>query len=150
MSAQPNINLWTTAEHALEYLRRADSIPHRVEGEAALLEFLPTRAKRILDLGSGAGRLLGLLSVARPETNFVALDFSATMLAALHDRFASDARPKATPVSGDLRSVDAERGVLNLEHVASPTIDLHHESLSKLDLRPGEEDPSNKLLDVET
>jgi len=41
MSAQPNINLWTTAEHALEYLRRADSIPHRVEGEAALLEFLP-------------------------------------------------------------------------------------------------------------
>jgi len=85
---QPNINLGTTAEHALEYLRRADSIPRRVEGEAALLEFLPTRAKRILELGSGAGRLLGLVSVARPETNFVALDFSATMLEALHDRFA--------------------------------------------------------------
>jgi hypothetical protein len=66
MTAQLNVNLWSSPGHALEYLRKADSIPHRVEGESALLEFLPRDAKRILDLGSGAGRLLSLVKIARP------------------------------------------------------------------------------------
>ena len=56
-----DVNLWSSSEHALDYLRRADSIPHRGEGESTLLEFLPAQASRILDLGSGAGRLLGLV-----------------------------------------------------------------------------------------
>ena len=34
-----NVNLWESSEHAREYLARADSIPHRAEGEAALLWF---------------------------------------------------------------------------------------------------------------
>jgi hypothetical protein len=38
----------------------------------------------------------------------------------------------------------------NLEHVSSPTIRLHHEFLKRLDVLPEQEDPSNKLLDVET
>jgi len=38
----------------------------------------------------------------------------------------------------------------NLEHVASATPSLHHEFLEKLGIPIGEEDPSNKLLDVET
>jgi SAM-dependent methyltransferase len=38
----------------------------------------------------------------------------------------------------------------NLEHVASPTIALHQEFLRCLDTAPEQEDPSNKLLDVET
>ena len=48
-----SVNLWTSTEHALDYLGRADSIPHRVEGESTLLEFIPPTAKRILDLGTG-------------------------------------------------------------------------------------------------
>ena len=36
-----SVNLWTSTEHALGYLGRADSIPHRVEGESTLLEFIP-------------------------------------------------------------------------------------------------------------
>ena len=39
-----SINLWSNAEHSLGYLQRADSIPHRREGEAALLEFLPAKS----------------------------------------------------------------------------------------------------------
>jgi ubiquinone/menaquinone biosynthesis C-methylase UbiE len=37
----------------------------------------------------------------------------------------------------------------NLEHVASSTRPLHHLFLSMLDVRPEDEDPSNKLLDVQ-
>jgi SAM-dependent methyltransferase len=38
----------------------------------------------------------------------------------------------------------------NLEHVASPTERLHRQFLAALSTRPEEEDPSNKLLDLET
>ena len=38
----------------------------------------------------------------------------------------------------------------NLEHVSSPTLALHHQFLAAISYRPEQEDPSNKLLDVET
>jgi hypothetical protein len=38
----------------------------------------------------------------------------------------------------------------NLEHVASPTPELHRQFLVAIDVRPEDEDPSNQLLDVET
>jgi tRNA (cmo5U34)-methyltransferase len=124
MTATPGINEWKSAEHALEYLRRADSIPHRTEGEAALLEFLPTAAKRILDLGSGAGRLLHLVQLARPETSFVAVDFSPTMLGELHKRFDSDSRVKIVghdmanplPEMGEFDGVVSSFAIHHLAH----------------------------------
>jgi tRNA (cmo5U34)-methyltransferase len=85
-----NVNLWSTPEHALQYLAKADTIPHRTDGEAMLLEFLPRPLPRVLDLGSGDGRLLALVKLARPETKAVAIDFSATMLDRLRTRFAGD------------------------------------------------------------
>jgi SAM-dependent methyltransferase len=183
MTTQPNVNLWSSAEHALDYLRRADSIPHRTEGEATLLEFIPETAKRILDLGSGAGRLLSLVKTARPDAEFVAIDFSPTMLDVLQRTFASDDR--VTVVSHDLSSTLPDLGhfdavissfaihhliherkrtlykevfevltpggvFCNLEHVASATQRLHEQLLAKLKVAPEDEDPSNKLLDVET
>jgi len=41
MTAIKPVNLWTSNEHARDYLARADSISHRHEGESALLEFIP-------------------------------------------------------------------------------------------------------------
>jgi ubiquinone/menaquinone biosynthesis C-methylase UbiE len=84
-------NEWATADHALAYLARADAIPHRTEGEATLLDFVPRDARRILDLGTGDGRLLALLKIDRPQAQAIALDFSPTMLQAARERFAGDA-----------------------------------------------------------
>ncbi len=86
----PALNEYATAEHALKYLSRADRIPHRTEGEAVLLEFLPKSARRILDLGTGDGRLLALARMGRPDAEGIALDFSPTMLAAARERFRTD------------------------------------------------------------
>jgi tRNA (cmo5U34)-methyltransferase len=176
-------NEWATAEHALAYLGRADAIPHRTEGEATLLDFVPRDARRILDLGTGDGRLLALLKIDRPLAQAVALDFSPPMLAAARKRFAGD--PTITIVEHtmdlplpDLGRFDAivssfaihhcthERkralyeeifaaltpgGVFcNLEHVASPSPEMHARFLNSLGWTPESEDPSNKLLDPET
>jgi tRNA (cmo5U34)-methyltransferase len=178
-----NINLWTEADHARQYLERADTIPHRQEGEAVLLEFLPERIGRFLDLGSGGGRLLSLVKAARPTAQCVAVDFSPTMLEELQGKFGGHtdiaiveqdlAKPlpelglfDAVVSSFAIHHVTHERkralyaeifarlnpdGVfLNLEHVASPTPALHHQFLATMEVAPQDEDPSNKLLDVET
>jgi len=84
------VNLWTSAEHALSYLAKADSVPQRTEGEAVLLGEVPKTVKRILDLGTGDGRLLGLLKCDRPDVECVAIDFSPTMLEKVRTRFADD------------------------------------------------------------
>jgi tRNA (cmo5U34)-methyltransferase len=178
-----NINLWSEAEHALEYLEKADSIPHRTEGEAALLDCLPANVTRILDLGSGDGRLLRLVKILHPQAQAVALDFSAVMVESLRRNFASDRtvnviehnleaplpelgrfdavisafaihhlaherkRALYAEVYGRLKS----GGVFcNLEHVASLTARLHERFLDRLGIALLGEDPSNKLLDVET
>jgi len=182
-SNTPDINLWDTPQHALDYLKRADSIPHRTEGEAVLLDFLPRPLHRVLDLGSGAGRLLSLVKLARPESDAVAVDFSPTMLNQLHERFAADGRVQIVahdldhplPAIGPFDAIvssfaihhlphDRKRSLYseifallnrggifaNLEHVASPTENLHRQFLAALAVRPEDEDPSNKLLALET
>lgn len=95
-----NLNEYATSEHALKYLSRADSIPHRTEGEAVLLDFIPLKAQRILDLGCGDGRLLALLKIDRPDAEGIALDFSPTMIKAASKRFSND--PKVQVVDHNL------------------------------------------------
>jgi len=88
---------WASPTHALGYLAKADSIPHRDEGEAALLEHLPDPVGRVLDLGTGDGRLLGLVRAVHPGAMGVAVDFSPAMLEAARNRFAR---------AGDVEVVD--------------------------------------------
>jgi len=149
-----------------------------------LLEFLPAQVRRVLDLGSGDGRLLTIVKLARPGASAVAVDFSPPMLDRLRERFASDPSVEIAvhdldePLPASLGEFDAvvssfaihhvphnrkralfeevfrllTRGgvFLNLEHVASSTPALHEKFLRVLDIEPADEDPSNKLLDVET
>src|ERR1043166_10154192 len=82
---------WANDEQRIRgYLARADEFPHRVEGEGVLLEHVPRGAQRILDLGTGDGRLLALLQADRQEMLGVGLDFSEPMLSAARERFAGD------------------------------------------------------------
>jgi tRNA (cmo5U34)-methyltransferase len=101
MTTNNPVNLWTSAEHAREYLERADLISHRGEGEAALLEFIPAGTRRILDLGTGDGRLLALVRSANPDTEAVAVDFSPAMLEAARKRFAGDSRVSVVELDMD-------------------------------------------------
>ena len=94
------LNEYATADHALAYLARADGIPHRTEGEGVLLSLVPRTARRILDLGTGDGRLLALLRIERPGAEGVAVDFSPTMLAAARERFREE--PAVRVVEHDL------------------------------------------------
>jgi SAM-dependent methyltransferase len=85
-------NEWQSPAHALAYLARADALPHRTEGEAELLEHLPPGTRRVLDLGSGDGRLLDLALLRCAEASGIALDFSPAMLDGLRVRFGGSPR----------------------------------------------------------
>jgi tRNA (cmo5U34)-methyltransferase len=137
-----DVNLWDSPQHALEYLARADSIPHRTEGEAELLEWLPRPMMRLLDLGSGDGRLLALARLARPGGTAVALDFSETMLGRLRARFAEDravsvmAHDLARPLPGSLGSFDAIVSSFAIHHVSHERKRALYQEVYAL-LRPG-------------
>jgi tRNA (cmo5U34)-methyltransferase len=183
MTATKPVNLWTSPEHAREYLERADSISHRTEGESALLEFIPSGTRRVLDLGTGDGRLLALARVKVPDSEAVAVDFSPAMLEAARQRLTGE--PSVSIVAHNMdeplpalgtfdavissfaihhllherkRALYAEiYGLLNpggvfcnLEHVASVSPRLHQDFLERIGFTVETEDPSNKLLDVET
>ena len=112
---------WTTPEHALAYLQMAGRIPHRTEGEATLLEEVPREAARVLDLGSGDGRLLGLLLLACPAARGVAVEFSPLMLERLRERFGGDGRVRV--VQHDLERPLPALGTFD---VVASSFAIHH------------------------
>lgn len=180
----PAVNLWDTAGHAEAYLERADGLPHRAEADAALLEFVPEAVERVLDLGTGDGRVVALLKQRNPRISAVAVDFAPTMVELASRRFGNDLGVRVTSHDLDnpldpswgrfdavvssfaIHHVDDQRkralygeviGMLepggvfcNLEHVSSPTASLHAAFLAAISTAPEDDDPSNKLLDVET
>ena len=171
---------WKDVDHALAYLARADTIPHRTEGEAVLIEEVSPDCARILDLGTGDGRLLALLLLRCPDAKGIALDFSPAMIDRANDRFRGDDRVRVIehdlgqPLP-DLGTHDAVCSSFAIHHVSDERkrslyreiweilepggvfCNLEHVSspTSRLpqrfiDLIGGQEDESNILLDVET
>ena len=62
-------NSWVDGDKAKEYLGRADTLPHRGEGEGVLVRDLAGALPgRVLDLGCGDGRLTALVLAAYPES----------------------------------------------------------------------------------
>ena len=103
-----NYNDYTSPEHALAYLARADKIPHRTEGEGVLLSFVPTNSRRILDLGTGDGRLLSLILLHCEDAHGIGIDNSSTMLDAARNRFQGD--PRVQFLSHDLEQALPDLG----------------------------------------
>jgi tRNA (cmo5U34)-methyltransferase len=86
---------WSSLQNALAYLNVADNLPHRSEGEAVLIGHLPENTRRVLDIGTGDGRLIRLIKANRPDIEeAVALDVSPTMLKSARDHFAGDSTVK--------------------------------------------------------
>jgi tRNA (cmo5U34)-methyltransferase len=174
---------WTTAEHVARYLELADEYPRRAEGESVLVEHVARDARRILDLGTGDGRLLAMLRIDRPQMRGVALDLSELMLEAARDRFAGDERielvrhdlAEPLPAIGRFDAVVSSMAIhhleherkhslygeifdllepgglfANFEHVASPTRRLHLAFYAAIGEPLEHEDPSDRLLDVES
>jgi tRNA (cmo5U34)-methyltransferase len=115
---------WTNAEHVRRYFGRMDQYPRRAEGDSVLLEHVPRDARRVLDLGTGDGRLLTLLRIDRPEMFGVGLDFSELMLEAARERFADDKRielvehdlDQPLPPLGSFDAVVSSFAIHHLEH----------------------------------
>lgn len=176
-------NEWATADHALEYLAHADQVPHRREAEACLLDIVPKDVERILDLGTGDGRLLALLLMERGDAEGVAVDFSPTMLAKARERFLGNGKvavldhnlDEPLPDLGRFDAIVSSFAIhhctnqrkkslyteiyaalagggafCNLEHVAPESAELHGQFLQEFGITEEEEDPSNKLVSLET
>jgi tRNA (cmo5U34)-methyltransferase len=115
---------WTTPERVRCYLDRADGFPHRAEGESVLLAQIPDNARRVLDLGTGDGRLLALLQRDRPEIVGVGVDFSEVMLEEARKRFDGDERAELVqhdlseplPALGRFDAVISSFAIHHLEH----------------------------------
>lgn len=97
---------WTDPDRVAEYLSR--EIPHRRLAETMLLQALPDKVGRILDLGTGDGRLIALLREAHPEAEAIGLDSSEPMLSQARQRFTADP-------SVDLRLHDLREPLPQLE-----------------------------------
>jgi ubiquinone/menaquinone biosynthesis C-methylase UbiE len=174
---------WSNPQNAIAYLNVADNLPHRSEGESVLIDHLPENTKRILDLGTGDGRLIRLIKENKLDIEeAIALDVSPTMLKSAREHFVNNSHVKiiqhdlSQPLP-DLGYFDAvvssfaihhlkhERkhelyeeiydiinptGVFcNLEHVASPSVELHVRFLKAIGYTPEKEDKANRLLPME-
>ncbi len=94
-------NSWTDPDQVARYLARVDDLPHRAEGEAVLVGDLEAVLPgRILDLGTGNGRLTRVVLDAYPGSTAVSVDLSEDMLRAAREQFAGN--PDVTLVQHDL------------------------------------------------
>ena len=84
---------WQSEEHVSHYRDEVlVDFPHLAEADAALVELLPRRVGRVLDVGCGDGRLIGLVRRARgSDVQAVGVDFSPPMLAAARERLGDSA-----------------------------------------------------------
>jgi tRNA (cmo5U34)-methyltransferase len=113
---------WSDSRRVTEYLSR--EIPHRDVAEAMLVEALPDRVERFLDLGTGDGRLAALIRRCHPGSAGVGVDASQPMLERAAERFGDGATVELlahdlnspVPVSGPFDVVVSGLAIHHLSH----------------------------------
>jgi SAM-dependent methyltransferase len=111
---------WADPGRVAEYLSR--EIPNRQLAETMLFQALPEQIERVLDLGTGDGRLVSLVRSADPNAEAIGLDSSEPMLARARDRLAGEAgiefrlHDLRDPLPGD-SSFDAIVSGLAIHHL---------------------------------
>ena len=175
--SQVETNEWADPAHAQSFLERRDQMPHLEVGYSELLNILPLDPKRVLDLGCGDGKVMAMIGgsgvavdfsphmLEQARARFHADDVEVVehnLNAPLPDLGTFDLVVSAFAIHhcpherkrqlyGEVFEIVQPGGMFaNLEHVASPTPGLHEEFLRLISTSTGQEDPSNKLLDVET
>jgi cyclopropane fatty-acyl-phospholipid synthase-like methyltransferase len=111
---------WADPERVIEYLSR--EIPYRDIAEELLLDTLGQRVGRVLDLGTGDGRLLALVRSRYPEAQCVGIDSSPPMLAHAAERFVSD----ATTVELEVHDLDERLVVSEPFDAVVSGLAIHH------------------------
>jgi SAM-dependent methyltransferase len=112
---------WSNPERIDAYLGR--EIPHRGLAESLLLEALPARVERFLDLGTGDGRLLALVGERHPQAHGIGIDASVPMLERAQRRFAENAQIElrqhdlAEPLPAQRGAFDAIVSALSIHHI---------------------------------
>jgi tRNA (cmo5U34)-methyltransferase len=115
---------WSSPAHVARYLARTEAGPFTITSDLALLEQIPRSSRRILDLGTGDGRLVAMLLEQEPARTAVGLDSSELMLTAARERFAGDDRAKfrfhdlnsPLPELGSFDAVVSSLAIHHLEH----------------------------------
>ena len=116
---------WQAPEFAANYRdEQADAVPRRTEGESALTELLSASVGRMLDIGTGDGRMIALVRATHPGAPAVGIDFSEPMLDAARERFAGDAHPPelrhhdlSDPLPRDLGTFDLVVSCFAIHHL---------------------------------
>jgi tRNA (cmo5U34)-methyltransferase len=120
LSFRPVSGEWSDPERVAEYLTR--EIPHRDIAERLLLDALPERVGRFLDLGTGDGRMLALVREHHPDSIGIGIDSSRLMLGRAGERFGEDPlielfeHDLARPLPGQAQ-VDAVVSALAVHHL---------------------------------
>jgi tRNA (cmo5U34)-methyltransferase len=101
---------WRDPDRVADYPTR--EIPHRNIAERMLLDALPRDVGRVLDLGTGDGRMLSLVLSEHPDAHAVGIDSSQPMLARATKHFAAN------------RAVELRAHDLNESLPPSPPVDV--------------------------
>lgn len=133
---------WKDHDKAHEYVGRVGRLAARAAGEAELVAALPSVVERVLDLGTGDGRLIDVVLSARPDVKeAIGFDNSPPMLELSRARFLDDDRVsirehdlrEPLPEVGPLDVVVSGFAIHHLEHERKQSLFAEVVSL----LRPG-------------
>jgi tRNA (cmo5U34)-methyltransferase len=117
---------WTDAERAQRWIERRDEISGSRQEVASVVfqdVIAGRRLSRILDLGTGDGRVIAGLRLAFGQVEAVGLDLSEPMIEKARERFADDPLLRMIqhdlnePLPGDLRPFDLVISAQAIHHV---------------------------------